>query len=250
MSDPQHWASPPGGQPGPQQPGEPPYGQAPYGQAPYGQAPFGQPGYGQVPYGQAPYGQAPYGQAPYGQAPYGQAPYGQAPYGQAPYGQAGYGQPPYGQAPYGYAPYGQPPYAPPGWVGRAPGEARPGVVTAAGVLGIVTGGLTALGSLLMLVMMLDGEDDAATTVLTLGLPCAVGLVVGGVRVLQNRAAGLLFVSALAAVGVLLAALVAGLLTLDEGGRFGVAAFVVLACVLPVVTAVFARLPRVTAWAEG
>ncbi|MGY2065873.1 hypothetical protein [Blastococcus sp. SYSU DS0619] len=238
MSDPQHWAPPPGGQPGPQQPGQPPYGEAPYGQAPYGQGGYGQPAYGQASYGQPPYGSAGYGQPPYGQPPYGQPPYGYAPYG----------QPPYGQPPYGYAPYGQPPYAPPGWAGRSPGEARPGVVTAAGVLGIVTGSLTALGSLLMLVMLIDGERDPATALLTLGLPCAVVLVLGGVRLLQGRAAGLLFVSALAAVGVLVAALVAGWVALDEDGRLGVTAFVAFACVLPVVTAVFARLRPVTAWA--
>ncbi|MCZ2858861.1 hypothetical protein [Blastococcus sp. VKM Ac-2987] len=220
MSDPQPWASPAGGHHGPQQPGQPPYGQAPYGQASYGQAP-----YGQVPYGQSPYGQAPYGQAPYGQVPYGQFPYGQAPYGQAAYG-------------------------PPGWYGPVPGEARPGVVTAAGVLGIVTGSLTALGSLFMLVLLIDGEHDPATALLTLGLPCAVGLVLGGVRVLQGRAAGLLFVSAVAAVGVLVAALVAGWVVLDDDGRLGVTAFVIVACVLPVVTAVFARLRPVATWREG
>jgi hypothetical protein len=262
MSDGSQWAAPPpegdptperpgqnapgsgqpasGGQPG--SGGQPYYGPPGYPPPGPGQA-YGQAPYGQAPYGQAPYGQAPYGQAPYGQAPYGQAPYGQAPYGQAPYGQAPYGQAPYGQAPYGQAPYGQAPYGHPGW---QPG--RPTLVTSAGVLGIVTGGLTAFGSLITLIAALSGEDDAVTVLLTLGLPCAVGLITGGVRLMQGHSARLLFVSALAALGVLLAALAAGLLTIDnEDDRIAVAAFVLFAAVLPIITAVFARLRPVTDW---
>jgi hypothetical protein len=200
-----------------------------------------QPGYGGPPYGQPPYGQPPYGQPPYGQPPYGQAAYGQPPPGYPP---AGYGQFPQGQAPYGQFPYG-----PPGFGGWPPAR-RPSVVTAAGVLGIVTGGLTAFVSLIMLIAVAGGEDDVATLLLTLGLPCAVGLITGGVRVLQGHAPRLLFVSALAAVGVLLATLVGSLLTMSETGRFGVTAFVVFAAVLPIVTAVLARLRQVTAWSEG
>ena len=198
--------------------------------------------------GQPPYGQPPYGQPPYGQPPYGQPPYGQPPYGQPPqaYPPPGYGQVPYGQVPYGQVPYGQVPYGALGW----PGQQRPSVVTAAGVLGILTGGLTAFGSLILVVAAASGETDAATIVLTLGVPCAVGLVTGGVRVLQGRASRLLFASALAAVGVLLVALVTGVLTLDEDDRFGLTAFVVFAAVLPSVTAALARLRQVTAWCGG
>ncbi|TYP81333.1 hypothetical protein [Blastococcus xanthinilyticus] len=233
-----------------------PYGQAPYGQASYDQAPYGQAPYGVAPHGQAPYGQQPYGQAPYGQQPYAQAPYAQAPYGQAPYGQAPYGQQPYGQAPYGYGPpsypppgWGAPQYGPPGFGGWGPEPRRPTVATSAGVLGIVTGALTAIGSLIALIAAAGGAD-AATTVLVLGLPCAVGLLVGGLRLLQGHRAGLLFGSALAALGVLALALVAGLLLLDGDDVVGLAAFLLFAAVLPIITAVFARLPEVTRWVEG
>ncbi|MDK3255212.1 hypothetical protein QOZ86_01725 [Blastococcus capsensis] len=124
------------------------------------------------------------------------------------------------------------------------------MVTSAGVLGIVTGALTALGSLVMLIAALSGERDAVTTLLILGLPCAVGLIAGGVRLLQRHAPGLLFGSALAAIGVLAVALVAGMLTLGDEDRVAVAVFVLFACVLPAITAVFARLRAVTHWVGG
>ncbi|WP_346620739.1 hypothetical protein [Blastococcus montanus] len=185
-----------------------------------------------------------------GPPPYGQAPYGMAPYGQAPYGMAPYGQAPYGQGPYGPFPYGQPPYGHPGHPGWPAGARRPTVVTSAGVLGIVTGGLTGIGSLFMLLAAFGGDDDPATVLLVLGLPCAAGLIAGGARLLQGHRAGLLFGSALTAIGVLFLALVAGLLTLGDGGRFGITAFVLFASVLPIVTAVLAKLRGVTDWVEG
>ncbi len=214
MTDGSQWAPPPpAGYGGPEQPA-------------YGRPSYGQPGYGQPPYGPPPYGQPPYGQAPYGPPPPGYPPVA---YGQAPYGQFSYGPPGHG-----------------GW----PHARRPSVVTAAGVLGIVTGGLTAFGSLIMVIAAARGTDDVSTLLLTLGLPCAVGLVTGGVRVLQGRPSRLLFASALAAIGVLLAALVSSMLTMSGTDRFGVTAFVVFAAVLPIVTAVLARLRQVTAWTGG
>jgi hypothetical protein len=122
------------------------------------------------------------------------------------------------------------------------------VATTAAVLGFVTGGLTSLGSLMLLFAALGGDDDAATVLLVvLGLPCAAGLITGAARLLGRRTAQLLFGSALAAAGTLLLALVVGLATLSGDGAVGLAVFVLLALPLPVLTAIYARLPRVVGW---
>jgi hypothetical protein len=197
-----------------------------------GQQPEGQP-YGQQP----PYGQ-PYGQAPYGQAPYDQSPYGQVPYGQ-PYGQPAYGQPPYGP--------------PPGWPqsGVWPhGPGRPGLATATAVLAIVTGSLTVLGGLGMLVAALTGDDDLPTLLLALGLPVGGVLLAGGISLLGRRRADWVLWSAVAAVGVLLLALLSAVLTLDSDGAIGVLFFTVFASVLPIVTAAFSSRDVVRRWAAS
>lgn len=158
------------------------------------------------------------------------------PYGQQ-YGQA------YGQYPHGYG-------APPPWAAPLPwphGPGRPGVATAAAVLGFVTAGLTALASLGFLIALLTGESDATVGVLALGLPCAAGQVYGSVRLLARRSPVPLFASSLAAVGVLLLALVVAAVDLDGDDALGAAFFVVLAGVLPVLTAVYARLPATLGW---
>ena len=165
---------------------------------------------GQQPPGPQPYGQPPYGQQPFGQAPYGQAPYGQ-PYGQAPHGQ------PYGQ------PYGQVPAwgAGPGWQQPAVwphGPGRPGAATAAAVLAIVTGSLTALGGLGMLVAALTGDDDLPTLVLALGLPVGGVLLASGISLLGRRRAEWVLWSAVAAIAVLLLALLGATVTLDDDER--------------------------------
>jgi hypothetical protein len=121
------------------------------------------------------------------------------------------------------------------------------VATAASVLGFVTGGLTALGSLGFLIAALSGGDDGPTVLLVLGLPCAAGLITGATWLLGRRRPDLLFWSALAAVAVLLLALVVGLATLSGDDAAGLGVFVFLALSLPVLTAVYARLPGVTGW---
>ncbi|WP_457008440.1 hypothetical protein [Geodermatophilus sp. SYSU D00965] len=129
------------------------------------------------------------------------------------------------------------------------GPARPGVATAAIVLGFVTGGLTALASLFFLVAVASGGNDPVTVLLLLGLPCAVGLIAGAAQLLQRRTPTLLFGSAVAAVAVLLLTLVTGWVAFDDGDdRVGVTVFLLLAAPLPVLTAVYARLRRVTGWA--
>lgn len=186
--------------------------------------------------------------------PYSAAPYAAQPYGAAP----AYGPPP-GYAPPGYVPpaYGPPPsYGPPpgyGWGTPPPpvwpaGPGRPGVATAAGVLGIVTGALSALVALVFTVAVLSGEEDGPSVVLMLGLPCGAALIAGGIRLLNRRSPTPVFAAALAAVVVLFLTLVVGATTLDRDGVVGLSVFLVLALPLPVLTAVFARLPATVGWA--
>ncbi len=133
---------------------------------------------------------------------------------------------------------------PPTWPA---GPGRPGVATTAGVLGIVTGGLSLLVSLLLTIAVLTGEDDAASVVLMLGLPCGGVLVAGGVRLLNRHSPALVFAAALASVVVLFLALAVGAGTADGSDVAGLAVFLVLALPLPVLTAVFARLPATVGW---
>jgi hypothetical protein len=184
--------------------------------------------------------------------------YPQPAYGPPP----GYGQPAYGQPGYGPPPgYGHPAYGPPPGYGAMPphgpgfaaslqwphGPARPTAATAAAVLGHVTGGLTALVMLGILVSVLDGDDDPSTLLMLLGIPCAVAIVAGAAALLGRRTAELLFRAALASVAVLALVLVVGLATLDGDARVGMLVTVVLALPLPVLTAVFARRPQVRGW---
>jgi hypothetical protein len=193
---------------------------------------------GPASYGPASYGPASYGPASYGAAPYGAAAHG--PFHGYPHGYPhGYAAPPPG---YGYA-Y---PFTPPAWPA---GPRRPGVATAASVLGFVTGGLTMLFSFGFLIAVLAGEDDVVTQTLLLGALSAAGLITGAVRLLGRRSPTVLFGSSLASVAVLLLALLAAAVTIDRtSGLDGILMFVLFAMVLPVVTAVFAWLPVVRGWA--
>ncbi|MCA0147130.1 hypothetical protein [Blastococcus sp. LR1] len=220
MTDGQQWGPPPadGG-------GQPAHGQPQYGQPQYGQPQQPQPGYGQPYYGQPSYGQPSYGQPPYGQPQYGQ---------------------PYPQ------PYGQPGWAAPGWAQATwpHGPGRPGSATAAAVLGFVTGGFAALGGLVMLLASFSADGDPAMRMLGLGLPCAAGLIAGGVQLLQRRSASVLFWSAVAAVVVLVLTFLVALIALDRDDQLGAGIFVLIACPLPIVTAVLARLRAVTGWVDA
>jgi hypothetical protein len=118
------------------------------------------------------------------------------------------------------------------------------------VLGIVAGSLSGLVGLALTVAALGGADDAVGLVLALGLPCGVALVTGGIRLLGRHSPGPLSASALAAVAVLLLALLVGAGTLDPGDLAGLTGFLVFALPLPVLTAVFARLPATVGWAAA
>jgi hypothetical protein len=88
--------------------------------------------------------------------------------------------------------YGPPPQSgPPPWGWQpAPttwphGPDRPRSATVAAVLGFVTGGLSALVSLLFLLMaVIGGQDDPVSMLLILGLPCGAGLIFGAARLLS------------------------------------------------------------------
>lgn len=159
---------------------------------------------------------------------------------------SGYGPPPgygppssYGPPPGWGAPWGPPPVAP----------QRPGAAAAAAVLGFVAGGLTALMVPYFLVFELRGDGDPPTVVLLVGgVPCAAGLLAGGVQLLRRRTARLLFWSALAAVATLAVTVVAALATLAQpSARLGLVVFVVLALPLPVIAACLAGRRDVARW---
>jgi hypothetical protein len=169
---------------------------------------------------------------------------------------ASYGPPAYGTPPHGYyaalPPCGPPPgygypypLASPAWPA---GPRRPGIATAAAVLGFVTGGLTILFSIGFLIAVVTGEDDAPTLALLLGLPCAAGVITGAVRLLGRRSPTVLFGSAVASVLVLGLAWLAGAATIDRtDGLAGLTVFLLFAMVLPVLTAIFSWLPVVRGW---
>jgi hypothetical protein len=173
-------------------------------------------------------------------------PYGPPPaYGPPP----GYGPPAYGPPP-GYG-SGVPPWPVPPVQRPWPyGDGRPAMATAAGVLGIVTGGLTALACLMWLFGTISGDGSSAV-MLICGIPCAVGTLTGGIRLLQGHRRGLLLGSAVLSVVVLLLTLAIGVLTSDDSEQtVGVTVFVVLALALPVVTAALTAQRSVQGWTEG
>jgi hypothetical protein len=160
--------------------------------------------------------------------------------------------PVYGPPP-GYAPM---PYGPPpgyGWYALPEpawphGQGRPSIATSAAVLGFVTAGLTILVSGGFLIGVLHGDDDPISVLLVLGLPCAAGLIGGALRLLDRRSSALLFGSAIGCVGVLAVAWLAGALTIDRSnGLAGLSMFVLLAAVLPALTAIFSWVPTVRSW---
>ena len=168
--------------------------------------------------GSTPYGQQapqPYEQQPYGQQapqPYGQQapqPYGQQapqPYGQQPYGQQTLQ--PYGQA--SLNPYGAP----------MAGPQRPGAVTGASVLGIVSGGLGIIQGIILMAAMAALQGIARVfgsnggMVLVLGyllafgtLAAAVALLVGGIMFLKGKGYLVLLIGACGQAGLALLGLI-------------------------------------------
>ncbi|SDF99848.1 hypothetical protein SAMN05660662_4102 [Blastococcus aurantiacus] len=131
------------------------------------------------------------------------------------------------------------------------GPGRPGVATAAAVLGLVTAGLTALMTAGLLFGLADGDDEAAflLTIVT-GVLCAAGFLAGGIRLLSRTSADLLFATSLAALASLALIAVVAETTLygdDAGFLLGLA---FLGAPLPAVTAVLARSRATVGWASS
>ncbi|WP_116452029.1 hypothetical protein [Blastococcus litoris] len=203
---------------------------------PPGQAP--PPGYGQPAYGPPP------GHGPSTPQPYAPQPYAPQPYAPQPYAPHGWPQP-------GYGPYG--PGYPPALAVPLPwphGPGRPGIATAAAVLGFVTAGLTALVMVAVLLAVVEGTTDPATLLMLLGVPCAITLVAGAAALLDRRSEEILFRGALASVAVLVVVLLVGMATLSGPDRAGMGMVVVVALPLPILTAVFAARPVVRAWVDA
>jgi hypothetical protein len=161
-SDPNYpQGNPPQGQPGWSAPQGPPQG--------YGAAPQGPPqGYGAVPEG--------YGAAPQG-------------YGAAPQG--------YGAAPQGY---GGPAPAYSGGPDGANGQ-RPGMVTAAGIIGIVWGALGLLFGLLGLTVAFALLGPVYGLLLLISVAVSGALLWAGIQVMQGKSPRLLLLISYVAIGI-------------------------------------------------
>lgn len=135
------------------------------------------------------------------------------PPGQSPYGAPQ--QPPAGYSPQGYnPPQGQQGYNPaPSYSGgpAATGQ-RPGMVTAAAVIGIVIGGLGTLGGLLALFAIgLIFEASVLLGILVLlSFAAAVVMLVGGIQALQGKSPRLLLLASFASIGLQLLSLIVGI----------------------------------------
>ena len=202
-----------------------------------------------------PYGEQYPGQ-PYPGQQYAVQPYPGQPYPGQPYpGQPSAGQWHPGQS-YPVAPYALPAhgsaYLPPPWAWpvsrRGPyGPERPSAATAVAVLGFVTAGLTALAGIGMVISLATGTGDLPTALLLLGVPCAVGQLVGGLWLLRRRSHTLLLASSIAATVVLVVAIIGGAVTLSGDDVVGFVFFALFALPLPIVTACLAGRRVVTSW---
>ncbi|MGY1739876.1 MULTISPECIES: hypothetical protein [unclassified Blastococcus] len=144
------------------------------------------------------------------------------PYG-APQGQPGYGAP---QPGYG-AP--QPGYGPPQGYGGYGGPAgqRPGMATAAAIIGIVWGGLGTLFGLLVMLAAFGLGAAFVGLIALVSLAFSALLLWAGIQVLQGRSPRLLLLISYVAIGLAVLSLVASLI--QDGGS---AASSVLGFVIP------------------
>ena len=162
-----------------------------------------------------------------------------SPYGGQP-GSGGPGQP-YGQQP----PYGQPQpsggFGGPSPYGGGPAGPRPGVVTAAAIVGIVWGGLGTLFGIIGLGLAFQLSALLGLIVL-LSTALSIGLLVGGIQTLQGRSPKLLLLISYVAIGINVLSLIVSLVS--EGGS---AANGVLGFILPVVVVALLRQPQARQW---
>ena len=131
---------------------------------------------------------------PQGQSPYGAPQQPPAGYGQQGYGQQGYGQQGYGQQ-QGYNPA-------PSYSGGAPATGqRPGMVTAAGIMGIVWGGLGLLFGLLALSVAFTLLGAVYGLLVLLSVVVAGALLWAGIQVIQGKSPRLLLLLSYVAIGI-------------------------------------------------
>ena len=137
------------------------------------------------------------------------------PQGGAPQGQPGYGgppPPPQGQSPSGYNPtpgYGggpAPAYSGPS--GPAGGQ-RPGMVTAAGITGIVWGALGLLFGLLALSVAFTLFGGVYGLLILLSMAISGALLFAGIQVIQGKSPRLLLLLSYVAIGINLLVLIWG-----------------------------------------
>jgi hypothetical protein len=146
---------------------------------------------------------------PQGGAPQGQPGWGTPPPPPAPgYGTPGYGTPGYGDQGYGAPGYGNAP-APAYQGGPAATGQRPGMVTAAGIIGIVWGGLGLLFGLLAL--SLAFAIGAFLGLLALiSVAIAAALLFAGIQVIQGKSPKLLLYISYAAIAINLITMIIGI----------------------------------------
>jgi hypothetical protein len=138
-----------------------------------------------------------------------------------PSGQPGWG-PPQNQPP-GYGP--APTYSgPPAGYGAAPGAGRPGMVTAAGIVGIVWGALALLFGLLALSLVFAISALLGLLVL-ITVVIGVGLLVGGIYVITGKSPKVLLYLSYAAIAINIIELIISLAQNGGNAFSGVLGFI-------------------------
>jgi hypothetical protein len=127
------------------------------------------------------------------------------------------------------------------------GPDRPGIATAAAVLGFVAAGLTLVMTMVFINAFATGDGDLPTGLLFLGAPCAVVQIIGGVHLLRRRGRRLLLAASIAAVAVLVAAFVGAAVTFTNDDFVGISVFLLGAVVLPLLIVIFTAQRTVSGW---
>ena len=156
------------------------------------------------------------------------------PPGGAPQGQPGGNPPPQGYGQQGYSPA-------PSYSGGPPATGqRPGMVTAAAVIGIVIGALGILGVFGIGIIF---AFDAVLGILSLlSLAAAVVVLVGGIQAIQGKSPQLLLYGSYASIGVQLLTLIWGIVS-----GYGFLFLGLLGFILPILIVFLLRQPQSKQW---
>jgi hypothetical protein len=142
------------------------------------------------------------------------------PQGGAPQGQPGWGAP----QPQGYQPAPSYTGGPAGY--GAPTGQRPGLVTAAAIVGIVWGGLGALFALILMFLAFGLGAALAGLLFLLSLAISAALIFGGVQVLTGKSPQVLLYICYAAIAINLILLIVSIASTGGSAFTGVLGFVV------------------------